>query len=413
MAQSEIKAGEFQFKPSGFGNLTGGNASGEPRGGVGGVSENELELSPQYRIVSGTIFAARGVLNVDGSVAGPLSAWEIAVPEVSVFAVGDFGRVEIGERAGFPQSLIGFTPSEIAFTAAEFGPESGARLDPNGRLPTTLLPPALAARINGLTYLGYAERFYDDNSAKLIYVSPRSRNGFYGALSYTPETERRSAFRLDGTAPRIDTPADAPANPGTFRHVLQAAGVWNYRNEMVDLATGVTYSHGDATHYISTNLTSPALAGTLSPVNGSHSDSLSGGVTATLNDTWVLGVSGTYDGLSKRNFTAYGTASSGAPYGVVASFNYVAGSWIAGGYYQHATATSIELRPNRDAVNIGEIGVSYLVDKSHDLLGMGRYTDLKLFASLYNYHFESTAPLDTAVKQDGVVILIGGRFSFY
>jgi hypothetical protein len=71
LAQTEIKAGEFQFKPSGFGNLTGGNASGEPGGGVGGVSENELELSPQYRLVSGTIFAARGVLNVNGSVAGP------------------------------------------------------------------------------------------------------------------------------------------------------------------------------------------------------------------------------------------------------------------------------------------------------------------------------------------------------
>jgi hypothetical protein len=69
-----------------------------------------------------------------------------------VTVIGDFGRIEIGDRAGFPQSLIGFTPSEIAFTSAEFGPDSGVRLDPNGRLPTTFLPHALADRINGLTY---------------------------------------------------------------------------------------------------------------------------------------------------------------------------------------------------------------------------------------------------------------------
>jgi hypothetical protein len=119
----------------------------------------------------------------------------LLILEVSAFVIGKYGRFEIGERAAFPQSLVGFTPSEIAFTAAEFGPESGVRLDPDGRLPPTFLQSGLASRIDALSYLGYSERFYDVRSPKLIYISPRIY-GFYAAVSYCPRTIRPEGFQI-------------------------------------------------------------------------------------------------------------------------------------------------------------------------------------------------------------------------
>ena len=189
----------FQFKLSGYQNLvTGGDVASPGSGGIG-LSESELEVTPQYHTASGTIFAARSAFNLQAFTSRSNSAWQLGVPETSVFGIGSFGRIEIGERSGFPQSLVGFTPSQIAFTAAEFGPDSGLRLDPDGRLPTTFLPSGLAARINDLTYLGYAARFYDDESAKIIYVTPRSRSGLYGAISFAPHSTYPGGFRITGS----------------------------------------------------------------------------------------------------------------------------------------------------------------------------------------------------------------------
>ena len=114
-----------------------------------------MEITPEYRTAGGTVIAVRGVGNVQGRAGDSSSTYRVSAPEVSLFAIGDFGRIEIGERAGFPQSLVGFTPSEIAFAMPGFGPESGARLDPNGRLPTSYLSAGLASRIDALSYLGY------------------------------------------------------------------------------------------------------------------------------------------------------------------------------------------------------------------------------------------------------------------
>jgi hypothetical protein len=100
--------------------------------------------------------AARVAINTNADVGQSFQSGDFLIPEISAFVIGEYGRFEVGERAAFPQSLVGFTPSEIAFTAAEFGPESGARLDPDGRLPPTFLQNGLASRINALTYLGYS-----------------------------------------------------------------------------------------------------------------------------------------------------------------------------------------------------------------------------------------------------------------
>src|SRR6267142_2550820 len=185
VCQPAYSADSFELKTSGYLNLTPGGvlhgAGSQTGSSLGVVPEGEIELTPQYHLAGGTILAARVAINANADVGQSFRSGDFLIPEVSAFLIGKFGRFEVGERAAFPQSLVGFTPSEIAFTAAEFGPESGTRLDPNGRLPTTFLDPAVGGRIDALTYLGYAARFYDDRSPKIIYVSPRFAGGVYGA----------------------------------------------------------------------------------------------------------------------------------------------------------------------------------------------------------------------------------------
>jgi hypothetical protein len=413
----QVPPGQAALKLSGFENLDVGDATGL---GGGAGTESEIELEPQYRTTSGVTLAGRAVFNFQArsTLGGSTTAWAFSTPELSLFAIGPFGRIEFGDRAGFPQSLIGFTPSEIAFTAAEFGPDSGVRLDPNGGLPTAYLPAELADRINRLTYLGYSARFYDDRSPKLIYVSPRSRGGFYGAISYTPRTVADGGgFQLaNGDRP----PPAALANslgPGSFRNVLQAALVWNYRAAWLDLSIGVTVSDAKAAANPSGLQTMPAL---------SRSDSVSPGISATFFDTWTLGLSGTYDGLSPARPVAGGKGSV-KPYGVVASLNYVNGPWVVGGYYQHAAgetppATGLgegassevaAVALHQDTVDVAELGASYLLDKNHNLLGSGHYTDAKLFSSVYVYRFRGGDGIDLAQRQQGAVFIAGVRFSFF
>ncbi len=402
-AQTSADPGPFQLKLSGYENLVGGSASQGSGGAAAGSSESDIELTPQYKTKDGTVFAARGVLNLQAAsnISGSSSSWNLTIPELSLFAIGDFGRIEIGDRSGFPQSLIGYTPSEIAFTGAEFGPESGERLDPNGGLPTAFLPHPLGDRINDLTYLGYAERFYDNRSLKLIYLTPRSLSGFYGAISYTPATDVSTGFNLDGNTRTPASGLEDANNPEVFRNIVQTAVVWTHRTEDVDLSAGMTYSYATGS------------AGTLFSPTVRDSDSLSGGVTATFHDTWTFGLSGTYDGFSNQRGNPTSGQSPVSPYGVVASGNYVNGPWTFGGYYQHATADSATAQSERDTVDIGEVGVSRLIDENHDLFGVGYYTDVKLFTSLYCYHFNGTQGAGTDFNQNGEVILVGARFSFF
>lgn len=399
-AQTSAAPGEFTLKVSGYANGNGAAPSSQPDAGAGVLGEAEVELTPQYRTSSGTVFAARGVTNLRGVASDPNSAYRLSVPELSIFAIGDFGRIELGERAGFPQSLVGFTPSEIAFTTPGFGPESGARLDPNGRLPTSFLPRGLGSRIDALTYLGYAARFYNDASPKVIYLSPRTRSGFYGAISYTPSTVRPAGFTLGDGARLQGGDIEGSLAPAKFRDVVQTALVWNHRTETLDLSIGATYSRGTADGPISP----------LSPVR--RSDSISGGISATFRDTVSVGLSATYDGAS-RTYSPTGTRQATKPYGVVASADYVAGPWTFGGYYQHAAADSQTPIVARDTVDIGEFGASYLVDRNHDLLGQAFHTDVKLFASVYLYRFASDATASDQLHQSGQVFLAGARFSFY
>jgi hypothetical protein len=107
-------------------------------------------------------------------------------------------------------------------------------------------------------------------------------------------------------------------------------------------------------------------AGTILSATVRDSNSLSGGITATFHDTWTFGLSGTYDGFSNQRGSPSSGQSPFSPYGVVASANYVNGAWTFGEYYQHATADSVTAESDRDVVDIGEVGVSRLIDQNHD-----------------------------------------------
>jgi hypothetical protein len=388
-ARADEPVAPFQFKLSGYANATVGQTSSQSNDDVDTVIEGEIEASPQYRLDGGTVVAARVVANYRRGSVGIGSTDSLTVPERSAFAIGSFGRIEVGNRAGFPQSLIGFTPSEIAFTLSEYGPDSGTRLDPDGRLPTALIAPDLAAQINAISYLGYAARFYNDRSAKIIYLSPRFKNGLYGAFSYTPRANRSVGYGISGANVRLSS---------GYKDIVQIAAVWNHRTENFDLSVGATYSHASAADRASLR------------ADTQRSDSISGGVSLTVKDTYVFGISGTYDGLSSPKTLS---GSKKTPYGIVASFNYVDGPWVAGGYYQHAVAPSNSLVAATDSIDVGQFGLSYLVDKNHDLLGPCFYTDVKLFASATYYgikHREGTVPPD---NRHQAVMLLGARFAFF
>jgi hypothetical protein len=386
-----------RIRVSGFLNATAGGLLGarDERGG-GLLPELGVQVTPQWKTESRVVVAARATFGGAGRVDSFGDEWTGAVGELSVFVIGPFGRIEIGERAGFPQTLLGYAPAEIAFANSEYGPESGARLSPNGRLATAFLPPALASRVDAIGYLGYAARYYESAAPKVIYVSPRKR-GFYAALSYAPRSVKRDGLVVRSTGSRdenapVAQPADAPND---FRDLVQMALVWQRRSESLDLTIGTTFSHAQE-----------ELAGT--PNRRRQSASISTGVTAIVRDTWELGLSGTYDGLAERLPVSQSKAD---PFGIVASLNWLGGSWFAGGYYQYAASPGPSGATQRDRLHIAQLGAAYLLPSEHDWLGAGAYTDLKLYASAAVHRFADGTPVGDS--RDDVVLLVGARFSFY
>jgi hypothetical protein len=399
-AQAQESAGDVQVKISGFVNLTGGFSTPDDR--VGLLPEGEVEITPQLRTPEGTIFAARAAFNVNGLLGADQPGATAAIPEFSLFAIGSFGRIEVGSRAGFPQSLLGFTPSEIAFTAAEFGPDSGTRLDPNGQLPTRFLPAALAARFNALTYLGYAERWYGDASPKAIYLTPRMQvgtdGGVYAALSYTPQSIHGDGLAIASTEQSAaGGPVTAPLSASNPKDLAQGALVYGSRGETLDWSAGLTWSHARL------NQGPTFLSG--------ETNSLALGANVSIKDTWHLGLSATWDGLSERRPDLVRHVG-GDPFGVVASVNYIDGPWVIGGYWQYAAAAATLTAPTRDRAQISEIGVSYLLDQAHDRLGPGHYTDLKLYAAISHYDLRSATANEEA-NAGSYVLTAGLRFSFF
>ncbi len=365
------------------------------------MPELGVQFTPQVRDGRGLVWAARVTFDTTATVTDDRESWTGALEEASVFVIGPFGRLELGERAGFPQTLLGYAPSEIAFTPADYGPESGVRLTPNGRLPTRFLSPGLASQIDALTYLGYAARGYDIASPKLIYVSPR-RRGFYAAVSYAPRTERSDAV-VRGRYRALDDSADGFATEqptNRFDDLVQAALVYQKRTARLDVSTGLTFAH--------------AVAVEADPTTGEHLEvaSIAGGLTAILDDTWTLGLGATFDGFSSGR-PGVGRGTGADPFGAVGSLEYVNGRWTLGGYYQYARAVQDAGGAALHRVHIGQIGAAYLLTETHDLLGEGFYTDVKVFGSAYIDDFEGSDPSGARRSSDGAVLLAGVRFSFF
>lgn len=394
------------LKISGFANATVGSVPQESQvpqhSRIAFLPQVGVQLTPQIKD-EGVVYAARLTFDAFANVAESHPSWTASVSEASAFVISRFGRFEIGERAGFPQTLLGYAPAEIAFTPADFGPESGVRLTPNGRLPTMFLRGDLADRIDALTYLGYAARFYENPSPKLIYVSPRF-HGFYWASSFTPRTERPAGLAI-GRSSRRDAdrrmPLASPGSLGKLNNLTQAAFVYERRSPWLDLVVGTTFSRATAAE---------------KPAPGTkrfEPYSIAAGVTAIVEDTWTVGAAATYDGFS-RNRGGGRPGFGAAPFGAVGSLEYVDGPWVVGGYYQYAAAVTGDAAPQQDRVHVGELGVSYLVDSGHDDLGAGYYTDLKLYGGVYVYDFVSHAAGGGRDHEaNGLVLFAGLRFSFF
>ena len=386
-----------KVRVSGFANLTGAGLPAERDESGGGLfSEIGVQVTPQWKTDRRIVVAARATFGGTGQLDGFGDAWAGSVGELSFFVIGPFGRIEIGERAGFPQTLLGYAPAEVAFANSEYSPESGTRLSPNGRLATAFLSPALAGRINSITYLGYAARYYDSASPKIIYVSPRKR-GFYAALSYAPRSVKSTGLALSAAGDRGErtAPLSPPGSASEFRDLVQAAFVWQRRSENLDLTLGTTFSHARE-----------EIPG--ASLGRRTVSSISSGATAIVRDTWELGLSATYDGFSEAVAGAVGGAD---PFGVVASLNWIGGSFFVGGYYQYASAPAPVGAFERDRVHVAQLGGAYLIPSAHDWLGEDFYTDLKIYADVtYTRFADGTRP---GWQRGDVVLLVGARFSFY
>jgi len=116
---------------------------------------------------------------------------------------------------------------------------------------------------------GYAERFYDDRSFKLIYLTPRSVSGFYGAVSYTPSTDISSGFDLAGATRTPASRFRRQRQSRRFSATSSRPPWFGTPTDTVDLSTGLTYSYAKGT------------AGRHQTPNGSRSNSLSGAISAT------------------------------------------------------------------------------------------------------------------------------------
>lgn len=277
--------------------------------------------------------------------------------EASVLLFGGNGRLEIGERMGLPDVLTGYAPNNFQFTSAEFGPASGPSLDPAGRLQTSFLPAALAAQINPLVSLGITAALFDDQSAKVLYVSPKKR-GWLAGVSYANDAD--------------DDAVDELIQAGVTHESYWQQNVFRW---------GATYALGASRSQNSTR-----------DVN-----SIGTGVSFTLDDSLTLGIAGSYDGRGRLPSTAAGRFASAA-WGATASVNYNTGPWTVGAYYQYASAEGSTSFARDDRLSAFEAGASYRFT-----------TKLRVYGAWYRFDFSDDDTSAASLTDAGNVFLLGLR----
>jgi hypothetical protein len=283
---------------------------------------------------------------------------EVRLVEASVLLFGGNGRLEIGERMGLPDVLTGYAPNNFQFSSAEFGPASGPSLDPAGRLQTAFLPDALAVQINPLVSLGGTAALFDDQSARILYVSPK-KDGWLAGVSYAQDA--------DGEA---------------IGELLQAGVTHESYWQRNVLRWGATYAYGRAGDG----------QGSLRNLN-----SVGAGVSVAFDDALTLGLSASYDGRSQLPSVASG-ASASAAWGTIASVNYNTGPWTLGAYYQYASAEGSALFSRDDQLAAFEAGASYRFT-----------TKLRLYGAWYRFDFDDDDRSTSGLSEVGNVFVLGLR----
>jgi len=318
---------------------------------------NVTLASATERIDSGLRVLGRAPLAQGSTLGIRLSVEEVAgntrLTEASVLLFDNYGRVEIGERMGLPDVLTGYAPNNFQFTSAEFGPASGPSLDPGGGLQTASLRDALAERIDPLAALGTTAALFDDRSAKLLYVSPKTHGWLIGA-SYARDADDASVTQL-----------------------FQAGITHESYRQQDTLRWGATYAHGRS-----------AFA------SGRDLNSIGVGASVTLHEVWMIGLAGSYDGTSRLPDASAGSFASPA-WGATASVNFNSGPWTIGGYCQYATSEGRPAVAADERLVAMEIGASY------------RFTTrVRLYGAWYRFDLDDDVRGASAV---GNIFLLGAR----
>jgi hypothetical protein len=226
--------------------------------------DGALRLLGLVPLASQSKLGARAVVE---ALAGERS--EVDLGELSVLWLDRWGRIEYGERQGLPDVLVGYAPNNFTFTGAEFGPASGLSLDPGSGLASILLDRPESGRLLRMASLGATATLASDRSDKIIYVSPK-RHGFIGGLSYAH---------------------DAGENGDRYGSLFQA---------------GLTHER-----YVGENVLRYGGSVSVADVDGGENlRSWNGGISATLHDSWLLGVSAGYDSGGIDADSAWGNGTS-------------------------------------------------------------------------------------------------------
>ena len=355
-AQAVFGEGPVTVTVEAYGNVTVGAAT-EPVA-FGGDSPDAVTFDGAGRALArlhtetGPDIGARVV--VEGSNA------TARIGEASLLLFGSAGRLEIGRRMGLPDVLSGYAPNAFTFTSAQFGPPTGRSLDPGGGLQTQFMTRALRSRIEPLASQGVTASQFNDESTKVLYVSPKHRGWLAGA-SFAPDPDD-SRFR-------------DLAQAGLVRERYFRQNVWRW---------GGSYAHARA---------KPTTDGT--SVRDLNSFSI--GTSVVVDDSLELGLAGSYDGTSGLPRDARSSAVS-ATWGATTSANFNTGPWTVGGYYQSASAENAMLGAGTGRLSAFELGGSYRLT-----------TRLKLYAAWYRYALTATALAPGVDSADGSVVTLGVR----
>jgi len=272
--------------------------------------------------------------------------------EASILLFDNHGRIEIGERMGLPDVLTGYAPNNFQFTSAEFGPASGPSLDPGGGLQTGFFRGLLAEQIGPLAGLGTTAALFDDRSAKVLYVSPKTHGWLVGA-----------SFARD-------------ADDAAVGQLLQAGITHESYRQQDTLRWGATYAHGQAF------------------ASERDLNSVGVGASVTLNDVWMIGLAASYDGTSRLPESSVGSFASRA-WGATASVNFNSGPWTIGGYCQYATSEGNAAVAANDRLAALEVGASYRFT-----------TKWRVYGAWYRFDFDDD---ERGASTTGNVLLLGVR----